>query len=112
MKIVKIINQVTAFVLEICMVVALGFIGYQQGKSILLKYTLAVGLPLIAMVLWGYFAAPKSDYRLALLWRMIFKITLFSITSWLLYMSGYPIMALSFLIIVLLNELTAYFFEA
>jgi hypothetical protein len=76
-----------------------------------MKYTLAIGLPMIAMMLWGYFAAPKSKQRLILAWRTIFKITLFSITAWLLYITGYPIMDLSFLIIILLNEFIAYFFE-
>ena len=111
MQILRIINQITAFLLEIYMFIALGFIGYQLGKSVLIKYTLVIGLPLMAIVLWGLFAAPKSNFRLGLPWRIIFEIILFSITSFLLYKTGFKTLAFSLWIIILINELTAYLFE-
>jgi hypothetical protein len=52
-------NDVFRFVLELCMLAALGYGGYQVTSG-LLAWGLAVALPLAAVVLWGTFIAPKA----------------------------------------------------
>ncbi|QJW91049.1 YrdB family protein [Spirosoma taeanense] len=107
MTIIKLINQVLAFSLELCMLYMLGAFGYQTGRSIGWKYALAIGLPLIAIVLWGYFAAPKSDHRLPFPYLTVFKLAMFSTTAFLWFKAGHQTPAGIFMAFVLLSEVIA-----
>ena len=89
------------------MFASLGYIGFHSTTHPYGKYAAALGLPLIAIVLWGLFAAPKSDYRLDPLYRSIFALTLFGITAFLLYKTGNTRLALTFAGIALASELVA-----
>lgn len=66
MQIIKIINQTVAFLLELGMLAAVGHWGYLQGKTTLSKYGIALFLISVIVILWGYFAAPKSVNQLSL----------------------------------------------
>lgn len=111
MQIIKLINQIVAFLLEIGMLIAIGYWGFHQGKTNLTKYSLALALPAIAIILWGFFAAPKSEYRLEFPVRIIFEICLFAIASFLLYKTGNSKLAIWFGAIALVNEIIAYIFK-
>ncbi len=111
MQLIKQLNQIIAFALELFMFISLGYIGFQNGKTTWLKYLLAAGLPLIAIVLWRFFAAPNSAYRLAQTPRIFFETALFISTAILIYKSGHTTIAFTFAAIVLLCEATAYFFK-
>ena len=111
MQLIKLFNQIIAFLLEFFMFVSLAYLGFQNGKTVLVKYLLAVGLPLIAIILWGFFAAPNSTYRLEQTPRIFFEIALFISTAILFYKSGYTTLAFTFGAIVLLSETIAYFFK-
>lgn len=107
MAMLKLLNQVLAFSLELWMLYMLGYSGYQNGKGTGWKYALAIALPVVAVLLWGYFAAPKSDHRLVFPYLTMFKLTLFGITAFLWYKSGHQQSALVFTGLVLLSECTA-----
>jgi len=111
MQIIRFINQVVAFLLEIAMLISIGYWGFVEGKTILTKYALAIFLPIVATILWGFFAAPKSKYRLKFPLRMIFKLCLFTIASILLYETKNSKIATWFGVIALTNEIIGYFFE-
>lgn len=111
MQIIKLINQVVAFLLEIGMFIAFGYWGFHQGKTNLLKYSFAIVLPAIAIILWGFFAAPKSEYRLEFPPRIIFELCLFAIASFFLYKTGNSKLAIWFGVIALINEMIAYIFK-
>lgn len=89
------------------MLYRLGYWGYQNGKGTGWKYGLAIGLPVLAMVLWGYFAAPRSEHRLIFPYLTIFNVLLFSLTAFVWYKSDHPVSAIIFLNIVLLSEFAA-----
>ena len=55
----KTANDVFRFVLELCMLAALGYGGFESASG-LLAYVLAIALPLAAAVVWGMFIAPKA----------------------------------------------------
>jgi hypothetical protein len=55
-------NDVVAFVVEILVLVLLGAAGWHLGGDTWARLVLAVGLPLLAAVLWGLFAAPRARY--------------------------------------------------
>lgn len=56
------INLGLRFVLELAALFVLGYWGSQQGTGVL-SVVLAIGLPLIAAVLWGTFAVPDDPSR-------------------------------------------------
>ncbi len=55
----KIANDVFRFVLELCMLAALGYGGFESASG-QVAYVLAIALPLAAAVVWGMFIAPKA----------------------------------------------------
>ena len=57
------LNDVVAFLVEIAALVLLAVAGWELGSSTPLRWVLAVGLPLVAAVLWGLFAAPRAHVR-------------------------------------------------
>jgi len=54
------VNDVVAFVVEIAVVVLLAVAGFRSGGSRLAAALLGVGLPVVAVLLWGAFAAPRA----------------------------------------------------
>ena len=53
-------NDVLAFVVELGVFALLAVAGWQTDGPTLARLALAVGLPLVAAVLWGLFAAPRA----------------------------------------------------
>jgi len=48
------------FLLELCMLAALGYWGFKTGDSAATQWLLGLGAPLLAAVVWGAFIAPKA----------------------------------------------------
>lgn len=109
MQIIKILNQIIAFLLELGMLSAMGYWGYLQGKTKITQYFIAILLIATGIALWAYFAAPKSANRLSLEYRMVFELVLFLLSTWMIYKSGYTSFAIAFGIISLLNLVVEYF---
>jgi hypothetical protein len=82
------VNQLVVFLLELVMFGALGFYGFQKGSGTTTKYALAVILPAIAVLLWGYYAAPKSSHRLPMPYLALFRGVFFLCAAYLLYECG------------------------
>ena len=53
-------NDVVAFLVEVAVFVLLAIAGWRASTSLVVSVVLAVGLPLVAAVLWGLFAAPRA----------------------------------------------------
>lgn len=107
MQILKGLNQIIYFLIELSMLGSLGYTGFQSSQHTYGKYLLAIGLPLVAATLWGIFAAPRSDYRLAAPYRSLFALTLFGLSFFLLYRTGQARLAITLGIVALASELTA-----
>ncbi|QIP12444.1 YrdB family protein [Spirosoma aureum] len=99
------------FVLEIAMLIILGYWGLHNTNNRLAGYALAICLPLLAAVLWGRFAAPRSAHRLTLPYRIVFSLTLFGIAALLLFKTGHITLAIVFGLTALACQLSALFFE-
>jgi hypothetical protein len=96
MEVIKQLNLILAFLLELCMFAIFAFWGYQQGTTNTLRYAIAIALVLFSIILWGIFAAPNSQYRLTDPLRILFELAMFLIASSLLYKSGYQILSVCF----------------
>jgi hypothetical protein len=67
MEIARGLNAVIAFALEIAMLASYGYWGYQTGSETLVKWVFAIGLPVVAIVIWAFFFAPTANWRLSIL---------------------------------------------
>jgi len=56
MAVIKIINQVTVFLLEITMLIAYGFYGMTRQWNFLPKLLFTIGIFSAAIILWSVFA--------------------------------------------------------
>ncbi len=71
LMVIKNANAALAFILELCVLVALGYWGFQIGPGTIAKIGLGIGAPVVAMVVWGLFGAPNSAWQLHDPWRLI-----------------------------------------
>jgi hypothetical protein len=51
------------FLLELCMLAALGYWGYKTGDGTAMQALLGVGAPLLVAVAWGVYIAPKATVK-------------------------------------------------
>lgn len=105
MEIIKAINLAAAFFLEIAMLIAFAYFGFQYPENTIIKYVMMIALPVTAIMLWGYFAAPKSKHRLQQPSRVLFALTMFGAAIFLLNMTGKTMLAAIFAIMVIINQL-------
>jgi hypothetical protein len=54
------VNDVVAFLVEVLVLVLLSVAGFSLDASLVVRLLLGIGLPVIAGVLWGFFAAPRA----------------------------------------------------
>lgn len=58
------LNLVFRFILELTVLVALFLLGISTSGELVVQVVLGLGLPLLVIVVWGLFVAPKSVRRL------------------------------------------------
>jgi len=109
MSAIKYLNLLVSFLLEITLLILAGYWGFQQGKSVLMKYTLAIALPFVIAVFWGIFAAPKSKRRLKNPFRTILKLALFALAVFFSFQTGHFMLAIILAVVTLLNVSVAHF---
>ena len=63
MVIFKSLALLVRFLLELCMLGALGYWGFETGDSTLTQVLLGLGAPLLAAIVWGLFIAPKATFE-------------------------------------------------
>ncbi len=105
MQIIKAINLIATFFLEIAMLVSFGYFGFHYPQNTVMKYIAMIGLPLTAISLWGIFAAPKSKFRLQQPSRILFALALFGISIFLLNETEKIMLAAVFAVMVIINQL-------
>jgi hypothetical protein len=81
----------------------------------MLRYLLALGLPLLAAVLWGVFAVPGDRSRSGSapvpvpgILRLLLELLLFGTAAWCLYDTGQILLANMFGLIVLIHYIISY----
>ena len=91
MDVVKGINAALAFVLELAMLFGFGYWGYQVGRDSWLGWVLAIGLPIVAVLIWGAFFAPRAAKRLSLVPGALLSMGLFLLAALVLALSQQPL---------------------
>ena len=109
MNILKGINITLSFLLELAMLFAIGNWGYHSNSNALVKWALAIGLPLILIIVWGIFFAPRSNRRLPAIPGSLLSLGLFLLAAFVLYQSDQPTAGIVLAIVATANRvLTLY----
>jgi Protein of unknown function (DUF2568) len=104
MDILKSLNLAVRFLLELCMLAAVGYWGFNTGSGWPLKILLGIGTPLLIAVIWGMFVAPKAPYHLNGFMLLALEAVLFGSAVAALYATKNYLLAWGFAVIVILNR--------
>lgn len=98
----KSLNLALAFFLELAMLAALAYAGFQLDGA--LRFVVGIGAPLLAILIWGRFLAPKSTTRLTGWAYLAAKFTLFGIAAIGLALVGQTALAVVFIVVSVVNQ--------
>jgi hypothetical protein len=104
MQAVKAANLLWTFLLELCMLAALAYWGFTTGQNQILQIGLGIGAPLIVIILWGIWMAPKSPRRLRGKAYLALKLILFGAAAAALFVAGRPYLAAFFVLFSVVNQ--------
>ncbi|MFN8381527.1 MAG: YrdB family protein [Anaerolineales bacterium] len=107
----KAINSGLAFFLELAMLTALGYWGFHGDKSILAKCILGIGLPLLTVIVWGMFLAPRATYRLSSISGNLLSLFLFLLAATVLFYTRHSLLAIIFASIAVANRVLILFWR-
>ncbi len=108
MEILKTINLALAFLLELCMLAALGYWGFTLDQGLAVRVGTGLGVPILAAVIWGVWVAPRASNRLPGPLHLIVELIIFSLAIAALYAAGRPRLALAFGLVYVLNVVLRY----
>jgi hypothetical protein len=108
------VNLAVRFLLEIAGLAALGWWGWSQGDGIL-RFVLALGIPILAAVLWGTFAVPddpsrsgKAPVPVPGIVRLVLELAFFAAATWALFATGLTTLAWIYGVVVLIHYAVSY----
>ena len=88
------INLALRFILELVALYTMGYWGWTQHEGGM-RFLLALGLPLLAAVLWGTFAVPNDPSRSGKapipvkgIIRLLLELAFFALAAWFLFDAG------------------------
>ena len=111
MVIAKLANLALSFVLELCMLAALGYWGYKTGEGASLQMPLWIGAPLLAAIVWGILLAPASSRRLREPFHSLLEWVIFGLAFLGLYATRQAVLAGVFLVVYAVNFILRSFWK-
>jgi hypothetical protein len=103
MIVIESLNLLIRFLLELCMLGAVGYWGFTTGDGAATKALLGVGGPLLMAVVWGSFISPKATVELPAAAWIGLQAVLFGAAAAALAHFTSPALAVSFLAVVAVN---------
>ena len=103
----KTANLAVIFLLELAMLAAVAYWGFQATDSGLINVVLGTALPVLFIVVWARWMAPRSQTRLAGTSYVVVKSILFGIAALLLFFSGQSTLALIFVAVAVISQVLA-----
>lgn len=92
------------FLSEVAAIIAYGYWGFRFHSSTVIKWVLGIGIPVVVIVVWGLFLAPKASIEIPNVLRIIMKVMVFGFAAAALYSAGRPKLAILFGVCVLLSH--------
>jgi len=99
-------NLALAFVLELCMLAAFAYWGFQTGQPPW-NIVLGIGAPLLIGVVWGLFVAPRAVVKVSPVVRLALKVIIFGLAVASLFAVGQPTLAWALGIAFVVNMVLA-----
>lgn len=90
-------NEAVAFVIEILALVVLGWWGFSVNPL------LGIAAPLLAIIVWGLFAAPRARFQVPIVGVLLVKDLVFGAATVALFALGKPGLAITFAILAVIN---------
>jgi hypothetical protein len=98
------LNLLVAFLIEVAALVALSWWGFHIGSSTGVHVALGIAFPVVAGVLWGLFAAPRRPALPVPSWfDLVVKVLVFGTATAGLAATGHPVTAGVYAVIVMVN---------
>ena len=108
------VNLAVRFILEICALAAMAYWGGTQYVG-WLGFGLAIGLPVLAAILWGTFAVPNDPSRSGQapvpvpgVVRLLLELIFFGLTVWMLYDAGATLLSFIMGVVVIIHYALSY----
>ncbi|MDF2683905.1 MAG: hypothetical protein K0R47_5095 [Brevibacillus sp.] len=92
------------FLSEVAAIIAYGYWGFQFHTSAIIKWALGIGIPVVVIVVWGLFLAPKASMEIPNVLKIVMKVMVFGFAAAALYSAGRPRLALLFGLCVLVSH--------
>lgn len=97
------INDILSFLLELAMLASFAYAGFHWGVSMAMQYLLGIGIPIILILFWSQWLAPKAKRQLPFSWLLIVTLALFEAGALSLYLVNVNAWAILFAIVALIN---------
>ena len=104
MDALKMLNLAVRFLLELCLLAAVGYWGFHNQSSWFIKILFGICLPVFIAVLWGMFVAPKAFYPLKGASYLTVEMGLLALGSLALFVSGKPTLGWAYTIVLVVNK--------
>ena len=108
------INLIVRFLLEITALFSFGIWGWKQSDG-LLRFVLAIGIPIIFATIWGTFAVPDDPSRSGSapvavpgILRLAIELVFFALAAWTVYDLGYIGFSLIIGIVIAIHYIISY----
>lgn len=111
MMFLKGLNATVSFLLELAMLAALAYWGFNTVENTLVKLLLGIGASAIAIVVWAIYNAPRSARRLPPVPRILLSLLMFTVAALALAAAGQTTWAVVFMVVALINQLLAYLWK-
>jgi hypothetical protein len=105
MDVLKGINLLIRFLLELCMLAAVSYWGFITHSAWGMKLLFGIGLPALMAVIWGVFMAPKSTHRLSGIPFTVMDFILLGSGAVALYASGQTSLAWIYTAVLIISEI-------
>ena len=92
-------NDLLRFLLEIFAIVTLGIFGFTAFELPWPGILLGIGLPALAILLWGLFRSPKAVFHVDVFVKALVEIAVFSAAAIAWWLMGQPVVAVVFAVV-------------
>ncbi|MBG0561108.1 YrdB family protein [Actinoplanes aureus] len=100
----RMINLGLRFVLELCALAALAYGGWHTPGPVWSRILAAIGLPVLAAIVWGRWVAPKASHPLPDPLRLIPEWLVFGGGTVALIVTGHPLLAALLAVLAAVNR--------
>lgn len=105
MDALKMLNLGVRFLLELCLLAAVGYWGFKTQSSWPMRILFGIGLPILIAILWGMFVSPKAMYALSGASHLTLELVLLASGSLALFASGKPTLGWAYTIVLAVNKI-------